>query len=125
MRRPVLLAVLAAIALASCGTDPGTIGASGIQGRALAGPQCPVQLEGSPCPDRPWRGTVVATDVGSGARSTVRTDADGRFRLALDPGTYDVSIDADGGPPFAKPQRITVRAGAFTDVRVAVDTGIR
>ena len=68
---------------------------------------------------------MIATDVNTGTSTSVETDGDGRFRLALDPGTYDVSIEADDDPPFAKPQRVTVHAGEFTDVTVAVDTGIR
>jgi hypothetical protein len=124
MYRAAVLAAIVTIALVACG-DAATDARSGIRGQALAGPQCPVEVAGSPCPDRPWQGTVIATDVDTGDESSVETDADGRFRLALDPGTYDISIEADGDLPFAKPQRITVRAGGFTDVTVAVDTGIR
>jgi hypothetical protein len=125
MRPTIAVAAVLAIALAACGEDAGTVGPSGIQGRALAGPQCPVEVAVTPCPDRPWEGVVTATDVDTGRTASVRTDPGGRFRLALEPGTYDVSIDADADLPFARPQRITVHAGEFTDVTVAVDTGIR
>lgn len=125
MRRVVVLVTVVTIALVSCGQTPGAAAPSGIQGRALAGPQCPVEIAGSPCPDRPWQGTVIATDVDTGSRSSAETGGDGRFRIALDPGTYDLSIEADGDLPFAKPLRVTVHAGEFTDVTVAVDTGIR
>jgi hypothetical protein len=68
---------------------------------------------------------VIATDVATGDAATVETDADGRFELALPPGTYEVSIVSESPPPFAKPQTVEVEAGAFTTITVAVDTGIR
>jgi hypothetical protein len=82
-------------------------------------------MANSPCPDLPWEGTVVATDTSSGDEFTVTTGADGRFQLALAPGTYEVSVDAGSALPFAKPQTVTVEAGTFTEIVVSVDTGIR
>jgi hypothetical protein len=117
--------VLVALAVASCGGDGAGDGTSGIRGQALAGPQCPVETQGSPCPPVPYEGTVVATDVESGADHTVDTDAQGRFELSLEPGTYEVSIVSDSSPPFAKPQTVTVEPGSFTEIVVSVDTGIR
>jgi hypothetical protein len=124
MQHHALLAAVALI-LAACGGSSQGDGSSGITGHAVAGPQCPVQIQGSPCPDAPWQGTVVATDASTGDEFTVETDADGRFRLALEPGTYELSIRSDTSPPFAKPQQVTVHAAAFTDVTLTVDTGIR
>jgi carboxypeptidase family protein len=126
MRRAVALAVLLVLAAVACGDDAAGDGTSGIRGRALAGPQCPVEIAGTPCPDEPWQGTVVAIDTQTGDRHTAESDASGRFELALDPGTYELSIEVqDGGPPFAKPQTVTVEPGAFADVTLSVDTGIR
>jgi hypothetical protein len=120
---PVLVLV-AALALGACGASGSGDGTSGIRGQALAGPQCPVEIEGSPCPDRPFEGTVVATNT-EDEDFTVDTDAQGRFELALAPGTYEVSIVSEDQPPFAKPQTVEVQPGAFTRITVAVDTGIR
>ena len=117
--------VLVAVAVASCGGDGAGDGTSGIRGQALAGPQCPVETESSPCPPVPYEGTVVATDVESGAEYSVDTDADGRFELPLESGTYEVSIVSEAGPPFAKPQTVRVEPGSFTEITVSVDTGIR
>lgn len=119
--------VFVALAIGACGADGegSGDGSSGIRGQALAGPQCPVEVEGSPCPDLPYEGTVVATDADSGDSFTVETDAEGRFELALAPGSYEVSIRSESQPPFAKPQTVTVEQGAFTRVIVSVDTGIR
>ena len=116
--------VLGVLALACGGRDAGAP-PTGIRGQALAGPQCPVEVEGSPCPDLPWEGTVVATDVVTDEAFTVTTDEEGRFELPLAPGTYSVSIVVATAPSFAKPQTVTVEAGTFTEIVVAVDTGIR
>ena len=116
---------LVVVALASCGGEGAGDGTSGIRGQALAGPQCPVETQASPCPPVPYEGTVVATDVESGAEHTVDTDADGRFELPLEPGTYEVTIVSESSPPFAKPQTVTVEPGSFTEITVSVDTGIR
>ena len=86
------MALLLVVILAACGDGPGDgDGASGVRGRALAGPQCPVEMADSPCPDLPWEGTVVATASDSGEAFTASTDADGRFELpGLPPGDYEV-----------------------------------
>jgi hypothetical protein len=117
--------VLVAVALASCGGVGVGDGTSGIRGQALAGPQCPVETQASPCPPVPNEGTVIATDVESGAEYTVDTDGDGRFELPLEPGSYEVSIVSETSPPFAKPQTVTVEPDSFTEITVSVDTGIR
>jgi carboxypeptidase family protein len=120
-----LALALVVAALASCGGEGAGDGTSGIRGQALAGPQCPVETQDSPCPPVPYEGTVVATDVESGADHTVDTDADGRFELPLEPGTYEVTIVSESSPPFAKPQTVTVEPGSFAEITVSVDTGIR
>ena len=117
--------VLVALAVASCGGNAAGDGTSGIRGQALAGPQCPVEVQGSPCPDLPYEGTVIATDTASGEELTVETDSQGRFELSLEPGTYETSIVSESSPPFAKPQTVTVEPGSFTEIIVSVDTGIR
>jgi hypothetical protein len=117
--------VLVAVALASCGGAGAGDGSSGIRGQALAGPQCPVETQASPCPPVPYEGTVIATDGESGAEYTVDTDADGRFELSLEPGSYEVSIVSETSPPFAKSQTVTVEPGSYAEIVVSVDTGIR
>jgi hypothetical protein len=120
-------ALALALAVASCagaGAGDGD-GTSGVRGQALSGPQCPVEVQGSPCPDLPYEGTVIATDTQSGDEFTVETDAQGHFELSLEPGMYEISIASESSPPFAKPQTVTVEPGSFTEIVVSVDTGIR
>ena len=68
---------------------------------------------------------MIAIDTETGDEFTVATDADGRFRLPLEPASYEVSIVSESSPPFAKPQTVTVDPGSFTEIVVSVDTGIR
>lgn len=128
MRRfivPLFVAfMLAACAGASSGDDPEA--RSGIRGVVTAGPQCPVVVQGSPCPDRPWSGIVrVATPDGDTVRE-VETDARGGFSVDLEPGSYEVLAVTDPGrPPTAAPEAVRVEEGAFTEIALTVDTGIR
>jgi hypothetical protein len=117
--------VIVAVAVASCGGDGAGDETSGIRGRALSGPQCPVEVQGSPCPDLPYEGTVIATDTETDEEFTAGTDSEGRFELSLEPGSYEVSIVSESSPPFAKPQTVTVEPGSFSEIVVSVDTGIR
>jgi hypothetical protein len=117
-------AVLAATVV-SCGADGAGDGTAGIRGRALSGPQCPVEVQGSPCPDLPYDGTVIATNSETDEEFTADTDAHGRFELSLEPGTYEVSIVSETAPPFAKSQTVTVEPGSYAEIVVSVDTGIR
>ena len=123
MKRITFLLV---VILAACGDGSGDGSrASGVRGRAISGPQCPVEMAESPCPDLPWEGTVVATATDSRETFTASTDADGHFEIPLSPGTYEVTIDAASTPPTAEPQTVTVVEGSFTEIEVFVDTGIR
>ena len=125
---------LTGILLAACfgggGTPASTPAAgSGIEGQALAGPTCPVERVGSPCPDRPVAGAVV--NVWNAQRTkkvtTFTADDQGRFRVALAPGDYylDPQRVENQQFPIPHPQSVTVREGAFTAVTIEYDTGIR
>jgi hypothetical protein len=127
MRRSVvILAVLAACAVGSDGSSERPN--SGIQGRVLAGPTCPVEIETSPCPDRPVQATVrvLAGSPGDPPVTTFRSEEDGTFRVPLDPGDYLLVAEVAGtGALSARPVPVTVVQGTFTMVDVFLDTGIR
>jgi hypothetical protein len=125
MRR--LFPILAiAVLLASCegsssGEAPSPV-RSGIHGTVTAGPQCPVVQEASPCPDAPWEGSVHIT--GDGVDIEVATYEPGRFRVALDAGTYEVT-PVVAGPGSVRPVSVQVPGQGFVEVVLTVDTGIR
>ena len=103
---------------------------SGINGIALAGPQCPVERPDSPCPDRPVANAEIDIYSPDHAHkiTAVITDNDGRFRVDLAPGDYYLEPQPpDPSRPFPIPraETVTVRANEYTDVTVSYDTGIR
>ena len=121
MRR---LAVTAILLLASC-AKAGTATDSGIEGRVLLGPRCPVVTEESPCPDKPVSAEVVALRLDDREVFSAQSGSDGRFRLALGPGTYEIQALVTAGAMFAKPVSVTVPPGEYVSVDVLLDTGIR
>lgn len=119
-----IVAVVALLLPAACLEQPASPPDSGIRGVVLLGPQCPVEREGTPCPAKPFVGSVEVTRPGFSVE--VETDEEGRFEMGLDPGTYVVQAVVEGdGPPTAVPLDVTVKAGELTEVTLEVDTGIR
>ena len=111
------------VALVACASAAKTA-TGGVEGTVTAGPTCPVEVEGSPCPPGVWTGTVRATAADGSAHET-QTDAAGHYQLALDPGTYTIEPVIEGaGPPTAKPVTVTVGEG-MQQLDLQVDTGIR
>jgi len=96
---------------------------SGIQGIVRVGPTCPVEQAESPCPDRPLS-TELQVVRGSEVVATVRSGQDGRFRVALEPGSYTIR-SANGGIPILRPVPVKVPPHAFASVMLTLDSGIR
>ena len=68
---------------------PSADGTSGIEGRAVAGPTCPVEHVDSPCPDKPIAATVLVWNAGrTEVVAKFATDESGAFRVELAPGEY-------------------------------------
>jgi hypothetical protein len=134
--RPASVRVLVACGLASmvlgCASSSGAGQSpaltSGIVGRTMVGPECPVFQASSPCPDRPLRARLVVTAEGSTESvATVVTDGTGHFRIPLAPGRYTVQPGNLTGSalPTAQPVTVTVVTGRFTDLTISFDSGIR
>ena len=97
----------------------------GIQGQALLGPTCPVVRAEDPCPDRPYQATIDVLSPDGAFVKEFTTAADGTFTVHLPPGDY--ILQGGGGKAFPRAPRlsVTVRAGAYTQVRLSFDSGIR
>jgi hypothetical protein len=123
--RPIVALTLTLVGAAACHRSADAPD-SGVRGVVLVGPQCPVEVQGSPCPDTPFEGTVRATTTSGAVAGEADTDDSGRFELDLEPGTYTLAAVVDGGgPPTAVPQTVDVTEGSFAQVTLEVDSGIR
>ncbi len=103
-------------------------GGSGIEGRVVIGPECPVVEETRPCPDRPYRAelTIRRAHVGD-VVAIVASDAEGLFRVELPPGWYvvDPGVPRLVTEPRAEPVALEVEVGRYAQVVVRFDSGVR
>ena len=128
MHRLPLVSLPFLLLLTACASDGGDeASSSGVRGQVLLGPTCPVVQEGSPCPDEPVGGVEVRALTDGEAIAQTTSGGDGRFELELPPGRYTLEavVGPDGPGMFGKPVAVTVTAGAFVEVVVPVDSGIR
>jgi hypothetical protein len=125
VRRSILLLLLGlCLTLPACG-HPASGGGASIRGSVTSGPQCPVAVAGSPCPDQPWVGVIRVLTLEGARVGEVHTAADGTFAIDVEPGTYQVVAVTSGGPGGARPEQVQVPPGAQARVHLQVDTGIR
>ena len=123
-----LLVVVALSAIACGGGSPTpVVSGSGIAGRALAGPICPVELPGDPaCAPRAVAGALVIVRGVDGAEvATAQTADDGSFKVSVPPGRYTL----EGAPVeglMGNPTAVEIEVGdGVTTVVLRYDTGIR
>jgi hypothetical protein len=104
---------------------------TGIGGRVVAGPTCPVERNPPlpQCSPRPLAVRVRISRVGKRHLvKVVRSAADGHFKVFLPAGTYSVRGLEVGQSPLPRPPspfRVHVRSGRLTHVTITYDTGIR
>jgi hypothetical protein len=103
--------------------------ASGIRGIALAGPASPLERPGVPN-TRPLPGAIITVRPARGGEEIARQHADpnGRFEIALEPGTYLIEPlppQPNASLPRGKTERVEVPVNGFVEVVVKYDTGIR
>ncbi len=113
------------LVLATCSLYNPTPRGSGIEGQVLSGPTCPVVQQGQPCPDGPYQATLTVNSPGGVQIVQVKTDAQGRFKIPLVPGSYVLHPVAPDGIATAGDQAFMVTADRFTQVTVHFDSGIR
>jgi hypothetical protein len=127
MRRAIVVLCLALAGTACADEQPAGQPRSGLTGRVVLFPTCPVNITESPCPRKGVQ-TTVAIESADGRRiEQVRTRSDGSFRVALEPGDYLLSAVP---PPMAphlvpRPASAKVLPGTFARVTVVLDTRLR
>jgi hypothetical protein len=122
MRFLSLLAVLAL--LPACGR--GDLD-SGIRGEAFI-QSCGVPFTEEECRNPPpYAGEITIRRTSDGpVVGTIRSGADGRFVVRLEPGRYVLAWQPEDAPwPFLKPVDVTVHAHQYTDVALGFDSGIQ
>ena len=123
VRLSVSAFVLAAslVIVSAPGASSATNTSSGLRGVVTKGPTSPVCRAETPC-SAPAADLVIAF-VRGGSTRRVTTGPDGRYRVLLVPGTYQVRIP---GARFGfTPRTALVLAGRFAVRSFSIDTGIR
>jgi hypothetical protein len=109
----------------AAGAGVATAPDSGLRGRVLYGPTCPVQRPGDIC-ERPYQATlVISRTTLRGTVARVRTSADGRFLVRLRAGRYLVKVTSHTTLPRSWSQKVVVTAHRFTSLTIHIDSGIR
>jgi hypothetical protein len=117
----VLTAAAAAAALFGGTATAAQRPVSGLHGSVLRGPTTPVCREGVPCHAPAVH--LRLSFVRAGVAHVATTDAEGRYAIALAPGTYAVRVARAVGS--VRPAAVTVPAGPPRLQDLTVDTGIR
>jgi hypothetical protein len=98
---------------------------SGIRGKVVYGPTCPVERPGERC-ERPYDARLrIRARATKKIVTTVRSGEDGRFKVRLRPGRYVVEPVSGSRYPAADPVPATVHSHRFTRVTISFDSGIR
>lgn len=95
-----------------------------VMGLVLAGPTCPVERAGHPCPPRP---VVADVEARAGERVVASSHSviDGTYRLELADGTYTVIAVAKSLLPRCTPRNVTIVSGRPISADITCVTGIR
>jgi len=122
-----LLLLFLACGQAGSGSDGAELGR--VEGTVFLGPQCPVETIESPCLDLPLADVQLQLTSGHEVVGTAVSDAEGRFTIEIEPGSYMLGAVLEAEPPasmlFAKPVSVTVVANETVEANLLVDTGVR
>jgi hypothetical protein len=97
---------------------------SGLEGEIILQTISPLERRGVPN-SRPFQAEVTILDARGQSVDRFERDRDGRFRVALAPGTYTLHPESPRTLPRASDQPVSVAPGQFTKVRIVYDSGIR
>lgn len=115
--------VAGGVLLLGCGQLPAASYGT-VSGTVAAGPTCPAERVGSPCPNRPVQTTVLIVSRSGHVVASTRSDGQGRYVVRVAPGTYLVVVQTAVWPRCPTP-RIVVDDSRPTRANVLCDTGIR
>jgi Prealbumin-like fold domain len=115
------------IVYASVARSDSKAGNTGITGVILVAPIRPGPVKkGSESPNTaPLPKATFSVSRDEKAVTTFTTDAEGRFKVLLEPGHYVVSLAENRFPKPCGPFQVDVEAGKMTDVEWRCDSGMR
>ncbi|NUP75728.1 MAG: carboxypeptidase regulatory-like domain-containing protein [Sinomonas sp.] len=97
----------------------------GLYGYVTAGPTCPVERPGHPCPPRPVSASIEARKPDGVTVASTFSDSYGRYALDISPGSYLLVVVTPSPFPRCPETPVTVRPGSAARADVSCDTGIR
>jgi hypothetical protein len=117
--------LVAALAIITTGPAWGGPLDSGVRGRVLYGPTCPVQRVGQSC-TRPYQAMIVIrSEPTNRLLARTRSSTTGNFSVHLPAGRY-LLVPSEGRPyPRSRPQTVVVHRHRFAYVTITYDSGIR
>ena len=101
---------------------------TGLEGRTMIAAPCPGPVvDDKPCPDRPLSASFEVLDSQNKVVARFQSDAEGRFRIALQPGPYSIIPDATAPlfNPRSQVKQVTVKTDAMTEITLRFDSGMR
>ncbi|HVA99976.1 MAG TPA: hypothetical protein VNE42_01765 [Acidimicrobiales bacterium] len=98
---------------------------TGIYGSVMAGPTCPVERAGQPCPPKPVAAVVDVRNVDGVMAASTHTDRAGRYAVSVRPGRYVVLVITGAIYPRCPNDAVTVPSGSRLRADISCDTGIR
>ena len=97
---------------------------SGIEGQVSIRPVRPIERKGV-ANQRPYEARITVLDTAGHEIASVNSDPEGKFRIALPPGTYVLRPEQPGLYPRASAQRVEVSRDRITRVGIVYDSGMR
>jgi hypothetical protein len=124
LRTPLALLVLSSV---FCSAQTESPSVTGIEGVVTVSPARPGPIRaGSEVPNAvPLPNAVFTVGDEKGTVTSFTTDAEGRFRVSLNPGQYVVSLAENRFPRPCGPFEIEVGSGKMTKVEWRCDSGMR
>jgi hypothetical protein len=95
-----------------------------IEGQVSIGPVRSVERKGVPN-QRPYQARIAVLDLAGREVAVAESDSEGKFRIALPPGTYVLRPESPGLYPRASEQRVTVGSNSVSRVEIVYDSGKR
>ena len=123
---PVCLALLSCVVLAEPSSTASSNSETGLEGVITISPTHGGPIKQGEPESKPLPNVAFAVKEGDRTVATFKTDEQGRFRIPLPPGHYNVAA-ADQGHKFGKygPFPVEVVAGKMTQAHWDCDIGLR